>query len=230
MFADFARFVGSEALTVITSLDRLEKVAEGHPTRIDSRARVRSATAWDHSMVTAQTRSMLPQLVADALHLHDHAIATPTLCPQHAAAGLDRGRTALIVEVDGRPLGVALCETGSRRLSLFNILNMAHVYIWQQASREQRRIAETALLSSVLAFYARRGIGVPLLVAPSGTLAHAESAGLAVVEKMGLWAASKEGLLHWRNYVHLELGSRAARSGQQPTEFLFPRQSAAVRS
>jgi hypothetical protein len=210
LFADFIRWAGSDSLSVIASLDRLERIPGGRAdVTASTQVQVRPARDADRNFLVRLARGALPELVADALHIDTGTVLADPLCAEHQAAGLERARSALVVEVDGVPCGAALCETGSRRLSLFNILNVAYVFV------EPGRCgapAQAALLSSVLAFYEGSGVTDPLVVSPAGTFARPEAAGLRIVEAMGLWAASTEGLKEWRNYVHLALGFRASRT------------------
>jgi hypothetical protein len=212
MLADFVRWTGSASMSTIASLDRLEPVSPTFGSeyrRAD--AIVRPARRQHRALITEIARSCLPPLVADALDLHEHSVVTAVLSPEHAAAGLQRGRTGFVVEADGQIVGAALCETGSRSLSLFNILNTAFVFFREGSRPARDPSVQASLLSSVRAFYARRGISDPIIVVPTGLLSSPDEAGLSVVESMGLWAASSDGLRQWRNYIHLQLGARFSR-------------------
>jgi hypothetical protein len=210
MFADFVRWAGSESLSVIASLDRLER-SPGKDRQLvnDPSIEVRLAEGFDRAWIVGLARASLPRLTADALHIHEDSVMTSELCFEHTAVGLERARTALVVELHGKPVGVALCETGSRRLSLFNILNMAHVFFSGVSEESPATAVQAALLASVLTYYECRGVLDPLVVTPSGAVHSPEASGLVVAETMGLWAASADGLTQWRNYIHLELGARA---------------------
>jgi hypothetical protein len=217
MFADFIRWTSSEALSAIASLDRLEIVSSStsHPPREGSFT-VRFARPKDFAHAAYLARSCLPSLTADALDIHEHSMMTETLCKAHGEVGLSRGRTALVLEDRGEILGVALCETGSRQLSLFNILNMGFVFFREDPAHGADPAARAALLTAVRRFYERRGIPDPILVSPTGTAGlseAAQTAGLASVESMGLWTTSGAGLAQWRNYIQLQLGFRATVEG-----------------
>jgi hypothetical protein len=212
MLGDFLGWVGSDSLSTITSLDRLERVPSRGGVDLTGPALVRRAeSAEDRAFAAQLARSFLPPLVADALHIWADTVVSPILCSHHAQAGLERSRTALIVEVEGQPLGAALCETGSRTLSLFNILNMAHVFFSPTIEPRHTRCAQAKLLEAVLDFYAAREVRDPLVVTPASSVVCPGDVGLTVTESMGCWVASREGLKQWKNYVHFALGSLAAR-------------------
>jgi hypothetical protein len=208
MLGEFQSWVGSDSLSMITSLDRLERLETGASSGGDfSRARVREALPSERTFVACLARSFLPTLIADGLHISETSVSVDDLCSQHALAGLERRRTALVVELDGQLEAAALCETGSRSLSLFNILNMAHIFVRRDSAPQKSRGAQAALLRAVLAFYEARGVPDPIVATPQGSIWFPEDAGLAVTESMGCWVASREGLKQWKNYIHYALGS-----------------------
>lgn len=213
MLGDFLRWVGSDALSTITSLDRLERcTATAAEPVADPRVHVRLASTGDRRFIAELVRCYLPPLVADALHISEGTIQSGNLCTQHDAVGLERSRKAFVVEVDGRLEAAALCETGSRTLSLFNILNMAHVFVKRTTAPHVARSVQVELLRAVLDFYSRRGIWDPVVVTPQGSIAHAKMVGLTIAESMGCWVASREGLKQWRNYTQFALGTLYHRS------------------
>src|SRR5262249_18350008 len=140
----------------------------------DASVRLRPARARDRSFITRLARDSLPALTADALDLHEHSVTTATLCPEHAAVGLVRSRRGLVAEVNGQAVGAALCESGSPRLSLFNILNMAFVFFSPALGAQARASVQAALLASARDFYARRGIANPVIVVPTGMVSSPE--------------------------------------------------------
>lgn len=217
MLRDFGAWVGSDALSTITSLDRLEKTGAPRPPASTNRAvRVRPCAPEEHAFVAQLARAFLPPLVADGLHVFENTVNVPDLCSHHTTAGLERSRVAFVVEVDGQLEGAAICETGSRTLSLFNILNMAHVFIRRTVAPRHARAVETALLGAVLDFYGARGIDDPLVVTPEGSVGRPESVGLTVTESMGCWVASREGLKQWKNYIQFALGAFFERRRRDP--------------
>lgn len=218
MFGDFVRWVNTEALSNITLLDRLEPASDSsrEPARPTS-PMVRAARPDELAFAVALARSHLSGLLADALAIHEHSISTPNLCEHHSALGLERTRTALVVETEEQIVGVALCETGARWLSLFNLLNMALVFFVEPMSPSVQRDAQGALLAAVRDFYRSRGIADPLIAAPEGNVRFPEAADLVVAETMACWAASTEGIKQWRNFIHFKMGELArSRSRHAP--------------
>ncbi|HEX4336869.1 MAG TPA: hypothetical protein VH062_13210 [Polyangiaceae bacterium] len=207
MLGEFQSWLGSDSLSSITSLDRLERLSTPVPQPPPTRALTREALPSEHAFVSCLARSFLPGLVADGLCITESTVSTQDLCSQHALAGLERQRTALVVEIDGRLEAAALCETGSRTLSLFNILNIAHVFVRTDSAPNRSREAQGALLRGVLEFYRARGVTDPLVATPHGSVWFPEDAGLTITESMGCWVASREGLKQWKNYIHFALGS-----------------------
>jgi hypothetical protein len=212
IFRDFVQWVGSEELALIAPLDRFEPCPPATtPRPVLEGVMLRDARPEERSFAVGLARSKLPRLLCDALHLHEHAIATPNLCEAHRALGLERMRRTLVVEVRGEILGVAICETGSRDLSLFNLLNLAYLFFREPVAPSLARAAQLALFNGVSEFYAQRGSAQPLIVAPAGNAQFASGAGFQRAETMGAWTASLDGIRQWRNYVHFCLGELADR-------------------
>ena len=181
----FVRWIGDERLAVIIELDRFERTAG-----IPAPAAVRPAnvdigpvTPSERVKATAIARGHLPRLYADGMDLEPDLLTTAQAHPAYARYDLERGRTTLALRVDGRLVGVACCEYGSRALSLFNLTNMAQIFL--HAGAPVAVPAQLALLSAVREFYAARGVLDPLVVAPPGTLAAEEEPGTHLAERMG---------------------------------------------
>jgi hypothetical protein len=205
LFGDFVRWAGSEALSIITELERLEARAPIARESGDA-AVVRPPRPDELAFVARLSRSQLPALYADAIALDDGAVARPSLCSEYERLGLQRGRSAFVVELDGRAAGAAICDTGPRELSLFNLLNFAHVFFREGMAPARARDAQSALLTSVRSFYAERGVADPLIVVPKGGARFGSEAGLEIAETMGAWTASLGGLKQWRNFMHFAVG------------------------
>lgn len=205
LFGDFVRWAGSEALSTITELERLE--ARGPiPAGAAGAAMVRPPRPDEFSFVAHLSRSQLPALYADAVALERSAVSQANLCTDYERLGLTRGRTALVVEIDGRAVGAAICDTGPRELSLFNLLNFAHVFFREGMSPSRARDAQRSLLAAVRSFYEERGVADPLIVVPKGGARFGSEAGLEIAETMGAWTASLGGLKQWRNFMHFAVG------------------------
>jgi c-di-GMP-binding flagellar brake protein YcgR len=210
LFSGFVRWIGAEALAVTSAFDRLEAMSEpsdapAAPSFIVVEVAKKKR---DLSFVVRLARAATPPLLADALHFDLDAISTEWLCDVDGSAGLERARVTFVAGAEGGILGAAICETGPRRLSLFNIVNVAHVFIAEPLRFGLAREVERALLSKVRQFYRAKGILDPLIVAPEGNVKFPESAGLCVAETMGVWVTSIEGLKQYRNFLHFELGER----------------------
>jgi hypothetical protein len=216
LLGSLVRWTGSEALSVVALLDRFEPSGGGDQAfAVPDTIVVREARPADLPFAVRLARAQLPPLVSDALHLHADAISTENLCNEHTALGLERARTTFVVESQGEMLGAAICETGANRLSLFNILNMAHVFFREPVSPIVGRPAQAALLRRVLDFYRARQRAQPLIVSPAGNARFASGAGLVRAETMGLWTASLGGVKQWRNFIHFSLGGLAHRRRSQ---------------
>jgi hypothetical protein len=203
-FESFIRWSGDESIATITPLDRFELSARPrHSTAAAGGSwDVGEARAHEHAAAEAAFRVAMPPLLVRAMDIEAGLLTTTTLCPLHEADGLERARTLLVAREDGEAVAFALCETGSSRLSLFNLLNIAHVVVTPDASRGAQR----ALLDAVIAFYAERGTAAPLVVAKPATLAAAEASGFALVETMGCLVLSSEGLKQYRNFLAYHFG------------------------
>jgi hypothetical protein len=217
LFGGFVRWVGSEALAVTSTFDRLEMSAEAVDLPVaEGGVIVDEATRSELAFVVRLTRTAIPLLLADALHFDVESISTPSLCDEHTIFGLERTRVTFVARKNGSICGAAICETGSRRLSLFNIVNVAHVFVVEPLSFGLARAVEGALLSKVRRFYGSKGIVDPLIVTPEGNVKFPETAGLVAAETMGVWATSLEGLKQYKNFLHFEFGEMAQGRRKEP--------------
>lgn len=198
LFEDFIAWCGNEAIATITPLDRFEIAS----TSADESIEV--GVAHDDELPAAERaiRAAMPPILAAATDIEAPLLSTGTLCDAHDAEGLGRERVLLVAREEGGASAYALCETGSPNLSLFNLLNLAHVVVTPAASLGAQR----ALLAAVARFYAARGISAPLVVAKPGTLTAAESGGCTLVETMGCLVLSAEGLKQYRNFLAYHFG------------------------
>lgn len=205
-FSGFARWVDSPQLAVTIGLDRFERRAhERVPVAMAPHVSVSVASPEDLAGTTQLVRSHLPPLIADALDIRPQCLTATALHPRYVGTGYHRGRVALVLRVNGGLAGVALCETGSRELSIFNLFNMAQVFL-RTGAEAPGDDAQLALLSAVREFYAGRGITDPILVAPPGTLKAELEPGTFLAETMGMIAWSGRGLRQYENFIRYEFG------------------------
>lgn len=205
-FSGFARWVDSPQLAVTIGLDRFERRAhERVPLTVAPYVNVRVASPDDLVAASQLVRSHLPPLIADALDIRPECLTVAALNPRYEGTRYHRARVALVLRVRERLAGVALCESGSRELSIFNLFNMAQVFLTTGADAPSDD-AQLALLSAVREFYASRGVEDPILVAPPGTLKAALEPGTFLAETMGMIAWSGRGLRQYENFVRYEFG------------------------
>jgi hypothetical protein len=203
-FEGFVAWANSDALAVVAPLDRFEQSATREsiepPSDAMSVSPLRTAEAAQAAALVARS---LPRLTIEAMDLTEPFIAHDLTCGSlYRDEGYERGRCAFALHAGERLVGLALCEVGSRELSLFNLLNVAHVFV----EPEIGAAAEGVLLAQVRAFYERRGIADPMVVSPPGLLAHVQAAGLRLAETMGAIAISAPGLKQYRNFLLYQFG------------------------
>jgi hypothetical protein len=201
-FEEFVRSANSPALAVTTALDRFERARA--PLVLDAEVpsdiRVDRVTRRDEAIVAEIARRPLPTLLADALDLRPSRLCCSTLHPAYDGTALCRGREAFLLRVQGQIVGAALCETTTRDMSLFNIMNMAQVFL---VDRRVSPLAQRVLQHEVRRFYADQGIADPLLVAPPNTFDATLDPHVKLAETMGCIVWSSEGLRAFENYVRL---------------------------
>ncbi|NVB43015.1 hypothetical protein G6O69_34655 [Pseudenhygromyxa sp. WMMC2535] len=139
----------------------------------------------------------MPPLARAAFDIEAERLDRAFLAPSYAAHRLPRDRRVFSLRVDGRLLGVALCETGSEDMSLFDIFNLAQLYLVPGLPVELSR----ALVDFVRQYYRSRGHEHPLIVAAPGSLSSAVQQGLEYIETMGCMVWSGLSLPHYRRYL-----------------------------
>jgi hypothetical protein len=199
-FDSFIHWSGDDSIATIAPLDRFELSGKAAPST--GGGDVGEARHDELAAAEATIRAAMSPLLSRAIDVQAGLLTTSTLCLPHAAEGLERTRTLLVARDNGEATAFALCETGSARLSLFNLLNIAHVVVTPAASAN----AQVALLAAIARFYGEHGTAAPLVVAQPGTLTAAERAGFALVETMGCLVLSSEGLKQYRNFLAYHFG------------------------
>ncbi len=198
-FEAFVDWIGDERLVSVTPFDRFE------PLELDASANhpeagefvIEPATDADIPVAVAMIRSQMPELAVVAFDIDEQRLFAEFLHHEYARAGVERGRRVLVARERGEVVGVALCETGSAELSLFNLFNLAQVYNHDGISRA----AHVGLYRAVCSFYAGRGIKDPVIVSPPRRFRDPDDAGLRLDETMGciIWAG--ETLEQYQTYV-----------------------------
>jgi hypothetical protein len=200
-FGAFVAWAGSEALAQIVPVDRFEVAGDAEPLAADPAIEAGDARPEELARVQRAIDAAMPPLLREAMDLRADRLVTGALSPEHVAEGLPRARSVLVARERGEAVAYALCETGSRSMSLFNLLNVAYLLVAPGASDEAQR----TLVARVRDFYATRGTPQPILCAMPGTLTAAAAAGLALAETMGCMVLSPEGLRQYRNFLAFSL-------------------------
>lgn len=210
-FVGFLDWLSSSALGAICGFDRFERddpaprfdVPEGAVTGLPDRA--------DRLEATALVRAQLPTVTADAFDIHPAALHRP---PETRHG---RGRHMLTLREGGELRAVALCEMGDPAGSLFNVINMAQLYL-RTGSAAPSVPAQRALVSAARRLYADHGVRRPLLVAPEGTLHPEVEPGTRLEETMGCAVFTGAGLRQWQRYCRFQMGRRWRRHGRDGDE------------
>lgn len=206
LLCGFIDWVGDERLATVAEFDRFEVGGPPHAAAVarglsERGTQVRPLRQEEMLEAVALIRAQLPAVTANAFDIEPGALEW------HDADGDGRGRHALALVLDGHLLGVALCETGRREASLFDILQMAQVYL--RVGRGAPEVAaQCGLVEAVRAYYRERGIGEPLLVAPAGTLERSAHPAMRWVEAMGCATFAGKSLKQWENFSRFHLGRR----------------------
>lgn len=182
----------------------------------------------DRAIAAALVAAHLPQLAIRAFDIDEEHIQQDALHPEYEARGVERSRQVLVLRESSEIVGVALCETGNRHLSLFNLLNMGQVYFRPEASRAGKK----ALFLAVRDFYRDHGSHDPVLVSPPGSFPHPQDVGLHKEETMGCIIWSGESLLQYQSFISYcfaKIGNRAlVESSASTSSRQMPRRRAAA--
>lgn len=197
-FQDFVPWVNDPALSVVVEWDCFERIedAEQAAPAVTSDICVGPLEPRELEAAAALVRSQLPALMSDALDLHPERLRCTALNGDPS-----RARSAIAVRSSRELLGVALCESGPASASLFNLLNVAQLFVPDAAPD-----ACDALIGAVLAHYAERLIERPLLFALPGTVIPARQPALRFRERMGAIAHGGAGLMQYESYVCVQMG------------------------
>jgi hypothetical protein len=203
-FKDFVPWVNDPALSVVVEWDCFEQIdGVANAKRLTPAAPsgmgglcVGPVEPSELEAATALVRAQLPALMSDALDLQPERLGCAALNGDPS-----RSRTAIAVRSSRSLLGVALCESGPTSASLFNLLNIAQLFVPDAPPG-----VSEALLRAVLAHYAERGIERPLLLALPGTVSVAREPALRFRERMGAIAHGGAGLMQYESYICVQMG------------------------
>jgi hypothetical protein len=129
-FESFVDWVGDESQSVVLEFDRFEPIPgapDEPPGGCPDDVMVEPLRRSDVAAAVRLIASRMPVLAARAFDIDETHLQSDALHPDYQARGVDRTRRVFVLREAGQLVGVALCETGSRHLSLFNLLNMGQV-------------------------------------------------------------------------------------------------------
>jgi hypothetical protein len=207
-FESFIQWMGDQAHAVIVPFDRFEEASSATPAEpplAPDDAEVRDITRAELPAALALIRQELPELAADAFDIFPDRLVSRCLHEAYANCSMMRGRRVLVLLVGGELKGVALCEIGSRELSLFNVLNTVQLY-FRRAADAPSPGAQLMLVERARAFYAKRAIRDPLIITPPGAFLAPREAGLMRAETMGCIVWSGRGLMEYQSFVKFHFG------------------------
>lgn len=209
-FKRFTDWTNNSSLATICSFDRFERDDPTVPSDVVSAptgCEVREARDDELLGICTLIRAHLPRITADAFDIHPTGVRrVTTTCEQ-------RGRHLLVLRQGGKLAGVALCETGNPNASLFNLVNMAQIYL-RTGRNAPSADAQRALAGAVRLFYAERGLKRPLIVSPPGTFDGAAEPGTRLAERMGCIVVTGRALRQWENFCRFYFGFLWERQGQ----------------
>lgn len=181
----------------LVPFDRYEPI-DLHPSAVDDPTLTLDQVRPDElERAVALIREQLPPLACAAFDIDAGLLDRAYLHPDFAAHGIARGRRVFVVREAGELVGLALCESGSEDLSLFNLFNAAQLYFRPRASSA----AQQALVNFVRCHYRATGQPHPLFVAPAGSLDEPDHAGLELVETLGCVIWSGHTLRAYRTFL-----------------------------
>lgn len=212
-FHQFVEWVDAPKDTAIAVFDRFERRADSPPSELLSSATsdIQRAQQTDLIAVASLVRSQLPSVVADALDVYPWSLRSENLLRRQDAENHPRTRDVLVLREGGSVRAAALCETGSRKASIFNILNMAQIFV-QAGAHAPSREGQLALLSAVRAYYADRGVSDPVIVAPKDSFDGLADPDTTLAETMGVIAMNAHALRQWENFCRFHFGVQAQRN------------------
>ncbi len=207
-FADFVDWLDDTQQAAIVGFDRVE--TNGAALHI-ARPGLSVERATDDDMATAAAIILpsLSVLARDAFDITADTLRGDLLSQVPGTEG-KRRRELLVVRDQGVVVGAGLCETGDKRLSLFNIFNSALCFFDESASNEARSM----LFAKVQEYFRQLGVHKPLLLCPEGQASGRALGSFEVEEAMGCMIWSAEALRAYENFLDLQYGRYLARKSK----------------
>jgi hypothetical protein len=206
-FHEFVRWVDAPSDAAIGVFDRFERgplPTQEPPAEGDFV--LQPAAQADLIAVASLVRSQLPAVLANALDVYPWTLRSENLLRRaDAKKKLLRARDVIVLREGGTIRAAALCETGPSAASVFNILNMAQIYV-HSGAHAPSQAGQLALLHAVRAFYSQRGVNDPLVIAPKDTFDGLADPGTQLAETMGAIALSASALRQWENFCRFHFG------------------------
>jgi hypothetical protein len=207
-FHSFLSWLNDPALATLCYFDRFERDLAWEDFEAPE-CEVHVASAERELMrAAAMVRGHLPETIADALDIHPGELRRPTVRFE------ERGREVLTLYERGQLVGACLCELGDPDLSLFNLFNIAQVYV-RTGSHAPSLEAQRMLVAKARAVYAARGVDDPLIIAPRDTLDRSFEPGTRWVESMGCVVIADRGLRQFENFCRFHFGRRWKRNASR---------------
>ena len=160
-------------------------------------------TADEEPQVLAMLEAAWPALARDALDIGPGRLSQGELHPEFAVLGGQRARQCLIMRSGNRLVAALLCEWEDTRLSLFDALSIAHVFLAPGVDPDSR--IENAITTVLRDFYTARGANIPLFTCPPGSFGRRDVPGFKWVETMGCIVFSARALCAFESFVDLSL-------------------------
>lgn len=206
MFEDYAaRCRASDCIVVPTDRYSTRPLPHGSLDPADNGAEVRTAAPdEDDSAAVYLIEQHWPELARDAFDIGVGRLSSSCMHEEFRRLGLSRTRTLLSLVIRGETVAVALCERSDSQISLFNVLNMAHIFVHPE--RNVPAAARARLVQCVRQHYARHGAPPVQIACPPGTFKDVALEGCDFVETMGCIVWNATGLRAFEGYVNEMLG------------------------
>lgn len=207
-YDSFERMVGDPELVGTVPLQRFER-PDGTPLPAEipasARAELRECKEEDELALFELVRRNLPRLHADALEAFPGMFTRSSVDPSFDESGLQRGRKTFVLVEPSGIVAAALCEYGSRELSLFGLFNICHLY--RRPGAPVHEADERRLLFAVRRFYLEQGISDPVITSPPRCFEVLREPGTRLEETMAWYVWHPDILPQYENFYRFRFGS-----------------------